>query len=581
MIARSAVFGLALASSAMLLHAQESKPSEKKTQENKKKSDGGSPQHGAPAGQHNAPPVQQSTPATQHTAPPAQQSTPAVQHTAPSGQQSTPATQHTAPSGQQTPTVQHTTPPYQGQPNNPSVYRPQQPNPGAQPGRTFGNNPPAGGAVGARPGGPPTRTFTTPSGDVVHRDAGGQVRQVHLSNGATVFHPPNAPRRVEVLRPGGTMVVAGAPGHGYVQRSVVINNTTIIKRTYIYNGVPQAVIYRPRVFNGITLAVYTPMRYYRPTFYAYAYNPWARPVAYTWGWGGSPWYGYYGGYFTPYPIYASPSLWLTDFFIAATLESAYQERMAARSAGGVYQDGGQSPPMTPDVKQAIADEVRRQIDLERAQGQNAGAGGGQGVNIFADNAPHVFVAHSTLFVNGNVGECAISEGDVLQMNGPPPMNSPVADVVVLASRRMDCRRGSRIAVQLQDLQEMHNQMVATIDRGMGDLQAKQGQGGLPQLPQGSSGTIDTPYVQAQPDANVASELTSVSQEADRAEQQAVGQAGDTPSGPTPTLTLGLSVDQVRAIQGEPQKIVDMGPKQIYVYKDLKITFSDGKVVDIQ
>jgi hypothetical protein len=258
--------------------------------------------------------------------------------------------------------------------------------------------------------------------------------------------------------------------------------------------------------------------------------------------------------------------------------------MAARAAaaGNIYQDGGQSAPMTPEVKQAIADEVRRQIDLERGQGQTASAGGGQDANIFADNVPHVFVVHSTLMVNCNAGECPIAEGDVIQMNGAPPMNSPSADVVVLSSRGMDCRRGSRVSVQLQDLQEMHNQMLATIDRGMGDLQAKQGQGGLPALPQGSAGTIDTPFAQgSQPDANVASELTSVSQEADRAEQQAVSQAGDTASGPTPTLTLGLSIDQVKSIQGEPQKIVDLGSKQIYMYKDLKITFSDGKVIDIQ
>jgi hypothetical protein len=135
-------------------------------------------------------------------------------------------------------------------------------------------------------------------------------------------------------------------------------------------------------------------------------------------------------------------------------------------------------------------------------------------------------------------------------------------------------------VALQDLQEMHNQMLATIDRGMSDLQAKQGQGGLPALPQGTAGTIDTPFAQgSQPDANVATELTSASQEADRAEQQAVSQAPD--AGPTPTLTLGLSIDQVKSIQGEPQKIVDLGSKQIYMYKDLKITFSDGKVIDIQ
>jgi hypothetical protein len=172
-------------------------------------------------------------------------------------------------------------------------------------------------------------------------------------------------------------------------------------------------------------------------------------------------------------------------------------------------------------------------------------------------------------------------GDVLRMNGAPPPNATAADVLVLSSRGRDCRRGSMVSVNLQDLQEMQNQMLATIDRGMSDLQAKQGQGGLPTLPQGSAGTIDTPFAQeaAQPDANVAGELTSASQEADRAEQQAVSQDGD--AGPPPTLTLGLSIDEVRAIQGEPEKVVDLGSKRIYVYKDLKITFIDGKVSDIQ
>ena len=49
----------------------------------------------------------------------------------------------------------------------------------------------------------------------------------------------------------------------------------------------------------------------------------------------------------------------------------------------------------------------------------------------------------------------------------------------------------------------------------------------------------------------------------------------------PTLSLGLTIEDVKAIQGEPQKIVDLGAKKIYVYKDLKITFTDGKVSDIQ
>jgi hypothetical protein len=33
--------------------------------------------------------------------------------------------------------------------------------------------------------------------------------------------------------------------------------------------------------------------------------------------------------------------------------------------------------------------------------------------------------------------------------------------------------------------------------------------------------------------------------------------------------------------GKPEKIVDLGAKQIYVYKDLKVTFVSGKVSDVQ
>jgi hypothetical protein len=46
---------------------------------------------------------------------------------------------------------------------------------------------------------------------------------------------------------------------------------------------------------------------------------------------------------------------------------------------------------------------------------------------------------------------------------------------------------------LQDLQEMNNQMRATIDRGMSELQSKQGQSGLPSLPPNTAGTIDSAY----------------------------------------------------------------------------------------
>jgi len=54
-----------------------------------------------------------------------------------------------------------------------------------------------------------------------------------------------------------------------------------------------------------------------------------------------------------------------------------------------------------------------------------------------------------------------------------------------------------------------------------------------------------------------------------------------PAQPPPTIQLGQTTDQVVAIMGQPDKIVDLKTKQIYVYKDLKVTFVKGKVSDVE
>lgn len=48
-----------------------------------------------------------------------------------------------------------------------------------------------------------------------------------------------------------------------------------------------------------------------------------------------------------------------------------------------------------------------------------------------------------------------------------------------------------------------------------------------------------------------------------------------------TVQLGQGTDEVVQILGQPDKIIDLGSKVIYVYPDLKITFQDGKVADVQ
>jgi hypothetical protein len=47
------------------------------------------------------------------------------------------------------------------------------------------------------------------------------------------------------------------------------------------------------------------------------------------------------------------------------------------------------------------------------------------------------------------------------------------------------------------------------------------------------------------------------------------------------IEKGQSPDQVKSALGNPDKIVNLGAKQIYVYKDLKVTFLNGKVSDVQ
>jgi hypothetical protein len=73
---------------------------------------------------------------------------------------------------------------------------------------------------------------------------------------------------------------------------------------------------------------------------------------------------------------------------------------------------------------------------------------------------------------------------------------------------------------------------------------------------------------------------------DQGGQQPAGQqqqpaAQEQPAAEPQTIEKGQTPDQVEAAMGKPDKIVNLGSKQIYVYKDLKVTFLNGKVSDVQ
>jgi hypothetical protein len=56
---------------------------------------------------------------------------------------------------------------------------------------------------------------------------------------------------------------------------------------------------------------------------------------------------------------------------------------------------------------------------------------------------------------------------------------------------------------------------------------------------------------------------------------------DAPPPQPKTISIGQTKDVVVAILGQPQKDVKLGTKEIFVYPDLKVTFVNNKVSDVQ
>jgi hypothetical protein len=418
-----------------------------------------------------------------------------------------------------------------------------------------------------------------------------------------VHHGLNGSRSVRVERADHSRIVAERGGRGYVQHPYGFRGHEYGHRTYYEHGRAYDHFYRGYYYHGVYAEMYAPSFYYAPAFYGWAYNPWAVPIAYpvaAWGWAGNPWYGYYGGFFTPYPVYASASLWLTDYIVSQSLAAAYAAQTAANAQAAALSNPA---PLTPQVKDLISAEVQRQIALENAEAATAKTGeadpASSGIQrMLTDNVQHVFVVGKDLDLVDAAGtECAVSEGDALQLTGPPGANADSASLAVLASKGgKECQKGDTVSVTVADLQDMQNHMRETISAGMGELQAKQGKGGLPALPPSanqppakSALAMNAPP----PDADAGKQINQQWGEADKAEQEVTAQVGGAqtaaaapapiaaPEAPPFNISIGQTIDEVTTGLGQPKSVVNLGAKKIYVYKDMKITFKDGKVSDVQ
>lgn len=381
----------------------------------------------------------------------------------------------------------------------------------------------------------------------------GQIRSINR-NGMQINRGLNGSRTIVGTHNGARVVNTGR-NSGYVQRAYVTRGgRTYVSRTVVVNHVVYTRVYRSYGWGGhCCYYAYHPAFFWHPAFYGWAYNPWPAPVYWGWGWGGAPWYGFYGGYFAPYPVYPSAAFWLTDYLISAELQAAYQARAANAAAaasdngGGdqqqqVAQDNGGdqsgngsggSVALTPEVKQAIADEVKAQIAEQQQQAQQGSSDTSQqasGNNAApAEQVPaaldpniHMFIVSSDLTVSSNGQECQLTEGDVIKRTSDTPDDDRKVTATVASSKKKDCAAGQEIAVGVDDLQEMHNHFEEQLDTGMKELSSKQGTGGLPKAPDTSTTASDVPP--PPPDNNAAKTLEDQQASADQTESQVVKEA---------------------------------------------------------
>ena len=403
--------------------------------------------------------------------------------------------------------------------------------------------------------GPPgSREIHTPNGNIVRTAADGSVMDVrNPATGMSVHHGLDGSLGITVDKPDGSRVVVPSRGVAYVQHPYLYQAHPFDHRTFSDRGQLSHQLYRPYTYGATTLDAYAPQRFYSPQVYQWASTRYSTPLVPSWNYvsQGAPWFIESRSYFTPEPAYTSPLFWLTDFVLATSLIAAYNAHPASTAAatatppaqavaaapaaqlpavqtptpqaaqaqravaGSTAADS--SPEVTPEVKEMVADEVRRQIKEEsveaRQNAQNKDPQPGEGgiVQELNQKEPHTLVVASDLdLVDATGRRCTLGEADVVQVISSPKATTGTAEAVVLASRGngMNCERAARVDIALTDLQEMQNHMRETIDLGLANTRTGR-----------SAPTVTPPYAASAPppDPSAANEIQQQQQIAALAE----------------------------------------------------------------
>jgi len=350
----------------------------------------------------------------------------------------------------------------------------------------------------------------------------GVMGGAHLAGGGRVheFYRDLAGGRIHVVRYDNTL-------SGTVERTI---RPGLVSRTFVSGGhVLYARVYQRHVWHQFGRAfayeTFVPAVRYPGVYYAWTLAAWPRPIRYTWDWQVQPWYPLYGSRFTPYPAYTSPDLWMTDYIIAQSMQTAYQAQTVAPAsqpappgvaaapspyssvAAPAAQVSDAAPPpqdapavspssATPSAPAApppaITPQVKAQLNAEiKVQLQEQQAAAAMPASPTTQSTPpalrpnHVFfqvVQPIDVPSRTANGHCSLSANDYIKRTGAMSNDDWMIPVVVELSRPSDCPQGLPTRIGLNDLNAMENEQEAQVMAAMQAAAKSMGPNGPPSGP---------------------------------------------------------------------------------------------------
>ena len=352
----------------------------------------------------------------------------------------------------------------------------------------------------------------------------GVIRVNHVAAGGRVHEGSRSldAGQVRVVRYGNSL-------SGTVERTI---RPGLMSRTFVSGGhVLYTHVYQRHVWyqfgRAITYEAFVPAVRYPAVYYAWSLAAWPRPITYTWGWQVQPWYPTYGALFTPYPVYTSPDLWMTDYIIAQGMQTAYQAQTAApapepppqgalaapapnssiRAPAAQPGDAVPAPqpsdapaaPQTSDTPPApiagppaITPQIKAQLNTQiKVRLQEEQAAAAMPVTLTSQSTPPALTPSHVLFQvvqplevpTGTADRyCSLSPNDYIKRTGEMSNDDWMIPVVVELSRPSDCPQGLQTRIGLNDLNAMENEQEAQVMEAMQAASRSMGPNGPPRGP---------------------------------------------------------------------------------------------------